>query len=224
MSENTSKIHLEILDEKRRDVFLKLQPILKDFTLGGGTALALQIKQRQSFDFDFFSLEPIVKNLLEKVSQLGFSSVKPTFDTEDELSLILDDEVKVTFLSYPFSKIFDRVFLDQNVRIFTLPGLAAQKAYTIGRRGVWRDYYDVFSLIFNKYFTLKEIIELATKEYGDIFSPKLFLSQLVYFQDINDFGIEKIENGLPIKESSEVKSFLEDEVEKYLLSFKSSND
>ena len=54
MSENTSKIHLEILDEKRQEVFLKLQPILKDFTLGGGTALALQIKQRQSFDFDFW--------------------------------------------------------------------------------------------------------------------------------------------------------------------------
>lgn len=220
MSENTSKIHLNILDEKRQEVFLKLQPILKDFTLGGGTALALQIKQRQSFDFDFFSPEPIAKNLLEKVSQLGFSSVKPTFDTEDELSLIIDNEIKVTFLSYPFSKIFDRVFLDQNIQVFTLSGLAAQKAYTIGRRGVWRDYYDVFSLLSNKYFTLKEIIELATKEYGDIFNHKLFLSQLVYFQDINDFGIEQIENGLPIKENSEVKSFLEDEVEKYLETFK----
>lgn len=218
MSENTSKIHLEILDKKRQEVFLKLQPILKDFTLGGGTALALQIKQRQSFDFDFFSSEPIAKNLLIKISQLGFSSVRPTFDTEDELSLIVDDEVKVTFLSYPFSKIFDLIFLDQNVQIFTLSGLAAQKAYTIGRRGVWRDYYDVFSLLSNKYFTLKEIIELATKEYGDIFSPKLFLSQLVYFQDINDFGIEQIDNGLPIKESSEVKSFLEKEVKNYLSS------
>ncbi len=218
MSENISKIHLEILDKKRQEVFLKIQPILKDFTLGGGTALALQIKQRQSFDFDFFSPKPIARNTLEKISQLGFSSVKPTFDTEDELSLIVDDEVKLTFLSYPFSKIFDCIFLDQNVQVFTLPGLAAQKTYTIGRRGVWRDYYDVFSLLFNKYFTLKEIIELTTKEYGGIFSPKLFLSQLVYFQDIQDFGIEQIDNGLPIKESSDVKSFLEQEVKNYLSS------
>ena len=218
MSENTSKIHLEILDKKRKEVFLKIQPILKDFTLGGGTALALQIKQRRSFDFDFFSPKPIAKNILEKISQLGFFSVKPTFDTEDELSLIVDDEVKLTFLSYPFSKIFDRIFLDQNVQVFTLPGLAALKTYTIGRRGVWRDYYDVFSLLSNKYFTLKEIIELTTKEYGDIFSPKLFLSQLVYFQDIQDFGIVQIDNGLPIKESSEVKFFLEQEVKNYLSS------
>lgn len=216
MNENISKIYLNILDQKRQEVLSKLQPILADFVLGGGTALALQIKHRQSFDFDFFTLKPIEKNLLEKVSQLGFSNIETIFDTENELSLIIDRTIKITFLLYPFSKIFDRVFSGQNMRIFSLSGLAAQKAYTIGRRGVWRDYYDVFSLLNNHYFTLKEVVELATQEYGDIFNSKLFLSQLVYFHDIHDFEIEPIESGLTIKSSDEVKSFLEEEVKNYL--------
>lgn len=220
MSENISKIYLNVLDKNRQAVLLGLQPILGDFVLGGGTALALQIKQRQSFDFDFFTLKSITKNLLEKVSQLGFNSVETIFDTENELSLIIDQEVKVTFLSYPFSRIFDLTFSDQNIQIFTLSGLATQKAYTIGRRGVWRDYYDIFSLLSNNYFTLKDIIDLAIKEYGDVFNSKLFLSQLVYFEDIHDFNIEPIDNGLPIKSSAEVKNFLEKEIQNYLGNFK----
>lgn len=220
MSKNISKIYLNILDKNRQEVLSKLQPILEDFVLGGGTALALQIKQRQSFDFDFFTLKPITKNLLEKVSQLGFNSVETIFDTENELSLIINQEIKITFLSYPFAKIFDSTFSDQNIQIFTLSGLAAQKAYTVGRRGVWRDYYDIFSLLSNNYFTLEDIIGLATKEYGDVFNSKLFLSQLVYFEDIHDFDIEPIDNDLPIKSSTEVKIFLEKEVQNYLENFK----
>ncbi len=216
MSENTSKIHLEILDKKQQEVLQKLQPILSDFTLGGGTALALQIQHRRSFDFDFFTIKPIAKNLLEKVSQLGFSSVVPTFDTVDELSVIIDNQIKLTFLAYPFSRVYESFFTDQNIRVFSLPSLAAQKAYTIGRRGVWRDYYDIFSLLHHNYFTLKEIIDLAAINYGDIFSQKLFLSQLVYFDDIQDFGIEPIDNGLAIISSNEVKSYLEKETKKYL--------
>ncbi|MDO8513840.1 MAG: nucleotidyl transferase AbiEii/AbiGii toxin family protein [bacterium] len=220
MSENISKIHLEILSKQQQEVLLKLQPVLKDFVLGGGTALALQIKHRQSFDFDFFTLKPIDKNLLEKISQLGFSSTAPIFDSVDELTLIIDNEIKITFLSYPFSKIFNLVFLDQNIQTFSLSGLAAQKAYTIGRGGVWRDYYDIFTLLRHKFFTLKEIIGLTQKNYGDIFNPKLFLSQLVYFEDIQDYSIEPINNSLNPIASNEVKAFLEEEVEKYLESIK----
>lgn len=216
MSENMSKIYLEILNSKQQEVLSKIKPVLTDFVLGGGTAIALQIRHRESYDFDFFSPKPIAKNLLEKVSQLGFDSVETVFDSENELTLIIEKEIKVTFLSYPFAKIFEQVFSDQNIRIFSLEGLAAQKAYTVGRRGVWRDYYDIFTLLNNNCFNLDEIIELAIKEYGDIFNSKLFLSQLVYFEDIHDFEVKPIDQGLTVTPSDEVKIFLEKEVKTYL--------
>jgi Nucleotidyl transferase AbiEii toxin, Type IV TA system len=48
-------LHLENLPEAMRRVFLALaqEPLLADFTLIGGTALALQIGHRQSEDLDF---------------------------------------------------------------------------------------------------------------------------------------------------------------------------
>ena len=220
MKENTSKTFPEILDPDQQKALLKLQPILKDFVLGGGTALALQIKHRRSFDFDFFTKNTLGKNLLENINRLGFSFVETVFDTENELSLILEQKVKVTFLSYPFPCIFEQVFSDQIIKLFSLPGLAAQKAYTVGRRGVWRDYYDIFSLLSKDYFSLEEIIKLASNEYGDIFNSKLFLSQLVYFDDIHDFEIEPIDNGLAVMSQSEVKSFLEKEVKSYMENMK----
>lgn len=46
-----------------------LIPLVSDFTLGGGTGLALQLAHRKSFDFDFFNQSGISKKLLEKLAQ-----------------------------------------------------------------------------------------------------------------------------------------------------------
>jgi len=63
-------------------------------------------------------------------------------------------------------------------------GIAVAKAYTLGRRGSWRDYVDLYFILKSKTASLKEIIEGARKIYGGIFSEKLFLSQLIYTEDI----------------------------------------
>lgn len=47
-----SSIHLEILDKDRQKVFKKLRVFKQKAILGGGTALALQLNHRVSFDFD----------------------------------------------------------------------------------------------------------------------------------------------------------------------------
>lgn len=47
-----SKIHLEIFDKKRQEIFYKLDNLKKIGYLAGATALALQIKHRYHLDFD----------------------------------------------------------------------------------------------------------------------------------------------------------------------------
>ena len=96
-----SKLHFELLDEKRKEVFLKLKEFRNVGLLGGGTAIALQIGHRKSFDFDVLSNAPIKKDLLRKVSS-AFSShkVEVLIDSMEELTVILDSEVKITFLFY----------------------------------------------------------------------------------------------------------------------------
>lgn len=47
--------YLDQLDPARQDVFKKLVRFANEFTLGGGTAIMLQLGHRLSYDFDCFS-------------------------------------------------------------------------------------------------------------------------------------------------------------------------
>lgn len=212
MNQNISKIHLEILDKERRELLIKLSVKFPEFVLGGGTALALQIAHRQSFDLDFFSPEEISKKLLEKIKRI-IPITKVVRDTADELTLY-SHNIKITFLSYPFPIFFQKVEVRDGIKYFSVEAIAIQKAYTIGRRGVWRDYFDLYS-IFKTGGLISEIIAGATRSYGEVFNPKIFLEQLVYFDDLDDLTIIPIENQTTAS-PEEIKEFLKTKVKEYL--------
>jgi len=69
MNKNISNLHLDILDNNRKELLNKLFFYTEGFVLGGGTALALYLAHRKSFDFDFFSTKLIPKNLLGEISK-----------------------------------------------------------------------------------------------------------------------------------------------------------
>jgi hypothetical protein len=192
MNNPISKLHLDILDTPRQDVFTLLRDIPKDFVLGGGTAIALQLNHRKSYDFDFFSEQPISQKLLLKMRDIFLGhSVVPVIDNADELTIMIDNAVKVSFIAYPFPSLHPIVEYD-GIRLFDIRDLASNKAYTIGRRGVWRDYVDMFFLVRDGGLKLSDIIAETQKRFSGAFNPKLFLEQLMYFSDIDDFSIEYI--------------------------------
>lgn len=90
--------------------------------------------------------------------------------------------------------------------------IAADKAHTIGRRGQWRDYVDIFFLLKRKTFTLEEIVKMAGKKYHPEFNPRLFLEQLAYYGDISDFSVTFLQESYTV---NEVKEFLADEVKRF---------
>lgn len=210
-------MHLDILDKQRRDILKQLENTLQDFVLGGGTALALQIRHRKSFDFDFFDQSTLKPTLITKInSSITIKTV--SVDTSQELTVFTKDGIKLTFLHYPFPSIFQNTYIQKqgNLQFFTIPALAAQKAYTVGRRGEYRDYFDVYSLLKKGYATLDTIIKLTEKIYGSVFNPKLFLEQLTFFDDMIDFHIEKVDSDHKLPSTEEVKSFLEKTVDQYV--------
>jgi hypothetical protein len=96
MNKGILKIHLDVLNKKRQELLTKLLPYTKDFILAGGTALALQINHRESYNFDFFSSSPILKNSIEKISQtVKIATI--SVDSSDELTFFTENEIKVTF-------------------------------------------------------------------------------------------------------------------------------
>lgn len=213
MSKNISKIHPEVLDSKRKELLEKLVPYTKGFVLGGGTALALQIAHRKSFDFDFFSTSSIKRNLAEKLSG-GIEIANISVDSADELTFFTKNGVKITFLYYPFAHAYPLEKLENGLALFSIGDIAVKKVYTIGRRGEYRDYYDLYTILKHNYITFEQLIAKAKKVYGSVFEEKIFFEQLVYFGDLLNFEIIPSSKGLD--NPKEVKSFFEGLVKKYI--------
>lgn len=179
-------LHLEALPVGARALLPKLKQLAPRGVLGGGTALALQLGHRRSFDLDIFIATKVSKTALVSAQKI-FGHVQPLVDTPDELTLRVGD-TKVSIISFPFLPLH-RTVLTDFIPLFVIRDLASNKAYAIGRRGTWRDYVDVWQILQHG-LMLSEIIRETKKRFGDAFSEKLFLEQLTYFGDIHDFTTE----------------------------------
>ena len=206
-----SKIHLEILDNDRMAVFDKLKAFQNEGYLAGGTALALQLNHRISEDFDVFVGREIGNKLRLKVKEI-FGNVTFYVNTSDQISFITQNNVKVTFLWYYF-KTLNLTIPTNSLSLASTDDIALDKAITIGKRAVWRDYVDVFYLLKNGYVDLEKIIKMAGKKFGGEFVSTQFLEQLRYFDDLKIVPIKFIEKKYT---DDEIKSYLQQSVEDYL--------
>ena len=174
--------HKEILIDRQTELLPLIGEFKREYYLVGGTAIALYLGHRRSIDFDLFKYTPLNrKKNLDRVQSSGLPTLV-TWNVIDQMNLVVND-VKVTFFQYPFHINAKRVF-ENVVRLPELLDLAAMKAYALGRRSKWKDYVDLYFLLKEK-FTIGEISHRAVEIYGDLFSDKLFRSQLSYFEDVD---------------------------------------
>ena len=81
----------------------------------------------------------------------------------------------------------------------------------LGRNLKWKDYIDLYFLI-KDHISLEDLIKLSKQKFGSDFSEKLFLEQLVYWDDVNDYQVEFLEEKIP---QDLIKGFLEDKVKEF---------
>jgi predicted nucleotidyltransferase component of viral defense system len=201
--------HFDILDSRQQGVFKELKSFKKEAVLAGGTALALQIQHRYSFDFDLFFERELSQKDIAKLRRL-LKIKKIGLKTKKQINLIIDDDLLINLVFYPFKPLFKKL-PTFSLPILSLKDIALDKAYAIGRRAVWRDYVDLFFLLKSNYVSLKQIMSGAAKKFGPEFNERLFLEQLTYFKDVE---IVKISFFKEKFSSSEIKNFLIDEVKK----------
>jgi Nucleotidyl transferase AbiEii toxin, Type IV TA system len=201
-------MHHEVLAKEGAALF----PLLRSFPgyyLAGGTALALQIGHRISVDFDLFSDDLIPKSLLPKAQQaFGTFPVEPLINNRDELTLIANG-VKVTFLSYRFP-ILRPLVPWRGVRMLSIGEIAATKAYSICRRGTFKDYVDLYFTIKERHATLDDVIVLAEQKFGTAFNSRLFAEQLLFMDDISDYQLEFLR---PPVDPAEMRDFFKAAIE-----------
>lgn len=150
----------------------------KNFSLAGGTALALQIGHRISVDLDFFSYEEYeVDIVLAEIIGCGYE-VKILGKKANNLNLIING-VKTDILKYSYP-LLDTIINDGGVRMMSKKDIALMKISAITNRGDRKDFTDLYFLL--KEHSLPELMSLYEKKYAH---EELFhvYKSLTYFDD-----------------------------------------
>lgn len=167
--------------------------------LAGGTALALQLGHRISYDLDFFTATEFDRNeVLQKLAKVNFNLEQESWGTL--LGRIQKTKFSLFVYQYP---LIGKTLKYQNVNIASLEDLAAMKIAAISSRGTKRDFTDLYYL--RDRFTLLEMIGFYDKKFQNLDTNKAhLLKSLDYFNDadndpepnmlVSDYSWKKIKN------------------------------
>jgi hypothetical protein len=177
---------LDILPAPQRHLWPELAATPREFTLYGGTALALHLGHRHSVDFDFFGSRPL--------DPVGLARTVPFLRGADviqrdknTLTVLVDRDgpVKVSFFGVPdLPRLAPvRIAPDIGLPVAELLDLAGTKASVIQLRAEAKDYLDMDALMSRGGISLELALSAAQRLYGPTFNPQITLKALSYFDD-----------------------------------------
>ena len=201
-----------ILSRQRKNILPYLETFKNDFYLAGGTALALQIGHRESIDFDFFSEKKFNNNkLFEQIkNNLSAYQVKKVQDEKDTLTVILDNQSKISFFFYPYP-LLEPLITEKYLNVASIRDIACMKLSAIVNRSVQKDYVDLYFIL--QQYPLSELLQSARKKFPEI-ETNLIIKSLVYFDDLNEEPIN-FKNNQDVS-LNRIKHFLRQTVKNYL--------
>ncbi|HOS89171.1 MAG TPA: nucleotidyl transferase AbiEii/AbiGii toxin family protein [Prolixibacteraceae bacterium] len=146
-------------------------PFIREYTLIGGSALALQIGHRLSEDLDFCIWSknlkkdkptvdwPLIEKELQPVGKITSRDVLGF----DQVNFIVNN-VKLTFLAkqHHLSPLKTPVHLLNHICCADVEAIGAMKLELILRRSEFRDYYDIYSIL-KEAWSLKKLVLMASK-------------------------------------------------------------
>lgn len=182
--------------------------IIQKAYLAGGTALALQLGHRISYDLDFFTMEEFdVEILLPKVRNIAnFKLEKVSWRT----ILGKFDDVKFSIFYYEYPLLYP-IKKFGKINILDARDIAAMKIAAVASRGVKRDFVDLYFLC-KEVVSLEEAIELYDRKYKNLASTSMhIIKSLTYFEDAEGRDMPHMLKKLDWKK---VKRYFEGEVKK----------
>ena len=182
------RLKLKIFDAPQRAVWAELGATPPQFTLYGGTALALQLGHRKSVDFDFFSHEPFdPQQLLADVPYLAGARVTQMTSGSLTVTILRGGDVKLSYFAppRPLTAIGTTVECKRPaLRLASKIDIAATKIAVLAMRPAAKDYIDIHALITKAKIPL--VSQLAAVPFvfeGQPFNPYIPLKALAYFGD-----------------------------------------
>jgi hypothetical protein len=181
------KPRLDILPLAQQRLWPELSQTPEEFTLHGGTAIALRLGHRASLDFDFFGSKPFAPNdLMRRIPYLRGAVVLQAAPNTLTATVERDGLAQVSFfggLDLGQVAPADRA-MGPEVKVASLLDLAAGfKVAVVTQRAEVKDYIDVHALLTNAGIPLAHMLTAAIIIYGSEFAPLLALKALAYHQD-----------------------------------------
>ena len=132
------------------------------FYLAGGTALALQLGHRRSFDLDYFTLSEDVPSIRSQLLQ-ALAPFQPVMaDTSWGNLVFLADEIRVGFYGYGYPLVAPPR-TEGNLSLASLHDIGLMKLDALQARASRKDFHDLYALC--QHMTLREILDLAPQKY-----------------------------------------------------------
>lgn len=182
----TFEPRLDILPPAQQRLWPELSQTPKEFTLHGGTAIALRLGHRPSVDFDFFASEPLAPNdLLQKIPYLRGATVRQLAPDTLTVTAERGGPVQVSFfggLDLGQVALADRA-RGPGIKVASLLDLAGFKVAVVPQRVELKDYIDVHTLLTKADIPLAKMLASAKIIYGSQFNPLLALKALAYLED-----------------------------------------
>lgn len=157
---------------------------IKPYVLVGGTALSIQLGNRESEDLDFMSWR---KNRNEK-REVDWLRIKKELETIggvekcdlldiDHVEFVVDG-VKISFYANPnYSPLKRCIPYLNNIFLADSTSIGAMKMEVMLRRSQFRDYYDIYSLI-EAGEDIKQMMDIALKYSGHRLKSKNLIAML----------------------------------------------
>lgn len=177
---------LSILPPPQRRLWPELAATPGEFTLYGGTALALRLGHRASADFDFFSDQPFDPDRL--AASVPFLREAERVQVAPNTLTCRIDRGGAILLSFFGALDFGRVAAPEVVegpgfQVASLLDIAGTKMAVIQKRAEAKDYLDVDALL-RSGVDLPTALAAGRIVHGRAFNPLITLKALSYFDDV----------------------------------------
>jgi hypothetical protein len=186
MSQFVKNLKLEVLPAPQKEIWTQLNQIPSEFTLYGGTAIALYLGHRESVDFDFFCFNNIdVEKIQQDIPLLKNAKILQKERNALTCLVNISGFVQISFFGLPqLKQIFPSLVVSENsIKIASLLDLGGMKAVTVQHRAEFKDYIDIYTLLKVTNINLSSMLKMGLEIYGSNFNPQISLKALSFFED-----------------------------------------
>jgi len=178
--------HLSILPPAQRRFWPELSATSDQFTLYGGTALALRLGHRTSVDFDFFSNEPFDPDRL--AATVPYLRNAERVQVEPNTLTCRVERGGPVLLSFFGALNLGQIVPPDTVegpgfQVASLQDIAGTKVAVIQKRAEVKDYLDI-DVLLQSGISLATALAAGCAVHGRSFNPMITLKALSYFDDV----------------------------------------